>query len=301
MDAEAQRSLADLDLSRVTLTSLSVLEKSNPALLATKPQRSRVEYYYTCGPSFLIYVLQQNPEIDLVTYLDADLRFFSNPEPIFSELADSSVGIISHRFPIGKESLNRFGTFNVGWVSFRADGEGLECLRWWADRCIEWCYDRVETDRFADQKYLDQFAQRFQGVRVIQHPGANLAPWNLARHAVTDCENKIQVDGQPLIFFHFHGFKMLKPWLFDTNMGEYRGRPSKMVREKIFGPYIHELTELQRNTSPSGSLMDSSRAESRGYGRLFNAARQGARVVLGIWRNAYIIEWDLMDWNTQSS
>ena len=153
-------------------------------------------------------------------------------QPIFDEMQGQSVGIIEHRFTEAQSKLRRFGSYNVGWISFRRDQAGLACLRWWAERCIEWCYDRVEESRFADQKYLDEFPIRFEAVRVIQHKGANVGPWNVANYPITLHGEEIRVDGQPLIFFHFHGFKVLSSWLFDTNFGMFHARPSRLVRER---------------------------------------------------------------------
>lgn len=292
MDEEAASSLSQLALPRVTVNRLLELEQTNSALLETKGQRSRIEYYYTCGPSYLLYILQRHREVDVLTYLDADLFFFSSPEPIFQEMGNSSIGLIEHRFK--QESLKRFGIFNVGWVSFRSDADGLTCLRWWAERCIEWCYDRIEGSRFADQKYLDEFPCRFKGVKIIRHPGANLAPWNLSRHRISNQAQAVLVDGQPLIFFHFHGFKMIKSWLFDTNTKEYKGRASKVVRQKVFGPYICELKLLRKRALSLGSVMEVSRAESRGYGFLMTWARRAALIALGLLRNSYIVDWSAL-------
>ena len=82
--------------------------------------------------------------------------------------------------PAGWKSQRRFGLYNVGWVSVRRRDDGIAALRWWRERCIEWCYDRVEGDRFADQRYLDRLPEMFSGIHVISHLGANLAPWNFA-------------------------------------------------------------------------------------------------------------------------
>jgi hypothetical protein len=259
MDEEAASAINRLSLPRVRVTRLPELEEANPALLKTKNQRSTIEYYYTCGPSYLLYVLLRYPEVDLLTYLDADLFFFSSPEPIFQELGDNSVGVIEHRFK--RESLKRL------------------------------CYDRVEGSRFADQKYLDEFPRLFNGVRVIHHPGANLAPWNLSSHSISNHADAVLVDGRPLIFFHFHGFKMIKSWLFDTNTKEYRGRANKVVRHRVFGAYIRELKRLQGCAFLQGSLMEASRAESRGYGFLMTVARRAAQILLGLLRNSYIVDW----------
>ena len=62
------------------------------------------------------------------------------------------------------------------------DERGIAALRWWHDRCVEWCYQRFEDGKFGDQKYLDDWPDRFAGVHVVDHPGVGLAPWNVSRH-----------------------------------------------------------------------------------------------------------------------
>src|SRR5207244_8164736 len=95
----------------------------------------------------------------------------------------------------------------VGWVSFRRDAHALACLHWWRERCLEWCYDRYEDGRFADQKYLDDWPSRFQRVAVLQHKGANLAPWNLANYTIRANGDRVLVDEAPPILSHFQDRK----------------------------------------------------------------------------------------------
>jgi lipopolysaccharide biosynthesis glycosyltransferase len=289
LDHETFESLGNLDLPHTTAIRLDHLEQAIPQLPLRKMERSKMEYYYTCGPSFILYLLNCFSEIDLITYIDADVYFFADPSPLFTELKGSSVGIVDHRYPRRIEKLKRFGIYNVGWVSFRRDESGLECLRWWADRCIEWCYDRVEKNRFADQKYLEEFAVRFRAVHVLEHNGANLAPWNVASYQITREHSQILVDGQPLVFFHFHGFKVISSWLFDTNLGWYHASLSPIVRRNVFGPYIQELRRLSPKTSPAHGLRNSSRNQSRGFGFFARNARTAIQIVFAIVRRAYIV------------
>ncbi len=289
LDEETFDSLKDLDLPHTTAIRLESLEEAVPQLPLLKPQRSKVEYYYSCGPSFILYLLNNFSEIDLINYVDADLYFFADPTPLFQELSDSSVGIIDHRYPRRIENLKRFGTYNVGWVSFRRDDSGLACLRWWAEECIKWCYDRVEDNRFADQKYLEEFAVRFEGVHVIEHKGANLAPWNVASYHISEEQGRVCVDDEPLIFFHFHGFKVISPWLFDTNLGWYHASLSPIIRRKVFGPYIQELRRLSPKPSPANGLRNSSRNQSRGFGFLTRSARKAVQIMFAIVNRAYIV------------
>jgi hypothetical protein len=289
MDEDAYGTLQSLKLPQIVACSLAELEESNQELRDVRSTRSTVEYYYTCGPAFLLFLLRGYPEINLLTYLDSDLYFFSQPKPLFNELNGYSIGIIEHRLPNRLSKLKRFGTYNVGWVSFRRDESGLQCLRWWANRCIEWCYDRVEGEKFADQKYLDEFPRRFELVRAIRHKGANVAPWNVGNVRITSRNNSVWVDGQPLIFFHFQGFKVITPWLFDTNFGSYRSCPSSVVRQKIFDPYIQELRLISREVGPVMSLRNTDRNRSRGFGILTRAARMFVQVSIGLVWGSYMV------------
>ena len=172
--------LVALDLPNLVPRRLADFEAADPEVAATRPDRSTIEYYFTCSPAWKLYVLKNEPDAEWVTYLDSDLFFFASPEPIYAEMKDAAFGIIPHHFTKRLADMRRFGIYNVGWVSVRNCDEGIAAVRWWRERCIEWCHDFVEGDRFADQRYLDRLPGLFPNVHVIQHLGANLAPWNFA-------------------------------------------------------------------------------------------------------------------------
>ena len=145
------------------------------------------------------------------------------------------------------KNLEINGIYNVGWLSFRRDINGLACLQWWRERCIEWCYDRIENGKFADQKYLDDWINRFPNVVVLKHKGANLALWNLGNyHLSHQAGNSLVVDGQPLIFFHFHGLKEITSWWYDPRGRNYAQALSPILRRYIYAPYIKLLLNLRR-------------------------------------------------------
>src|ERR1700736_5427900 len=152
LDEESYTALEKLKLPEVSLISLNELERDDSQLLQAKTNRSLLEYYFTCTPSLPLFIFNRNSDVDLITYLDADLYFFSDVEPLFGEIGNHSVAIIAHRFSKDFRKHEWNGIYNVGWVTFRRDDNGLSCLQWWRDRCIEWCYDRVENNRFAAQK-----------------------------------------------------------------------------------------------------------------------------------------------------
>ncbi len=240
-DEETVTALKSSKLDGVIIVTPKQVEKFEPRLKEVQSGRTRVEYYFTCGPALLEMVFKLNKNIDLLTYLDADLYFFSNPAPIFKEISKASVGIIPHDFAPRFQYRKKNGIYNVGWVTFRRDKNGLACLKWWKERCIEWCHTYIDGPRYADQKYLDEWPDRFKGVRIIGHPGANLGPWNLGGRALSVENKNLMVNNQPLIFFHFHGFRELKPGLYDTSLGAWGVRLNELLKKWIFVPYLDEL------------------------------------------------------------
>jgi hypothetical protein len=102
--------------------------------------------------------------------------------------------------------MEEYGRYNVGLLSFRRDQQGLACLCRWLNQCIEWCYDRLDGERYADQKYLEQWPSLFSNLVVLRHKGVNVAPWNVMNYTFRFRAGAVNVDEQPLIIFHFYGF-----------------------------------------------------------------------------------------------
>jgi hypothetical protein len=237
LSQECESMLRSMALSDVRLVPLAELEAADPQLAASRANRSLVEYYFTCSPCLPRYLLAENPEIAAITYLDSDVFFFSSPEAVFAEIGSAAIAITPHRFPAGRaQTMERYGRYNVGWLTFQRGDAAAACLEWWRERCIEWCHDRLEGDRFADQKYLDRFEALFDSVHVIRNPGVNLAPWNLDNHQIAG--PPVAVDGTPLVFFHFHGLKQIAPRWFDTHLDSYKIRLQAPVRDLVYAPYL---------------------------------------------------------------
>jgi len=214
MDEQTQTILTQLGMPYITCIPLSKLE--DDALLAAKKDRSVAEYCWTLSSSLPWYVLQHNPQIDFITYVDSDLLFYSPVQPLFDEIGASSVAIIEHRFTPRLQHLEVNGRFCVEWVSFRRDVEGMACLERWRQQCIEWCYYRLEDKRMGDQKYLDEWPQRYASLHILQHVGAGVAPWNYAQYRFDqNLQGQITVNGVPLLFYHFHQFQLLDNGKFD--------------------------------------------------------------------------------------
>lgn len=256
-DDETYRMLSRMKLAGMRPIAQAEFERGDSALLQAKRHRSRVEHYFTCTPSLPLYIFNHDPEVDMVTYLDADLFFYDSPAPIYQELGGDSIAIIEHRFPPHLQHQKMYGIYNVGLLVFRRTEHGLACLRWWRERCIEWCYDRVEGSRFADQKYLDDWPSRFEGVKILQHKGVGLAPWNLSNYQLHLEKGQVFVDADPLVFYHFHGLKVFNGWLYDPAVKNYGHTMHPILKRQIYAPYVRELRAASRLIRSMGSEFSS--------------------------------------------
>jgi hypothetical protein len=245
LDAPTLLALTTLALPRTKLISLDALQRADPDLV---PCRSRkpAEFYFTCKPVLLRYLLARHEELSRLDYLDADLYFFSDPSAAEQEYAASPVALSPHRFDARNAERTRYGRFNAGWVSVTGEPQARRFVEWWRERCIEWCSLSVENERFADQKYLDQVPTLFAGTAAVSHPGVNLAPWNIGGCRVDALPGGVEIEGRPLVFFHFHGIKRMLFNVYETGLHDYGAMLTPAVKRGIYGPYVKELGACRR-------------------------------------------------------
>jgi hypothetical protein len=158
-----------------------------------------------------------------------------------------SIGIIPHNFSMLSRHSIRYGKFNVGWITFRNDNNARQCVKDWKDHCIEWCYQKVEGHRYADQKYLDHWENRYKGVHVIQNKGANLGLWNVANYRLVNKNNIVLVDETPLVFYHFSSFKQNGPREFKTGTSRALVRLEGVLRDDIYTPYARAILSFAKS------------------------------------------------------
>lgn len=187
------------------LTEKDMLDRF-PELVPVKATRSRAEWCFTLS-SHLMKLVQEKTGVPCA-YMDADTFLYQALDPLYEELGTNPIGIIPHRFaPEHYERLKINGTFNVGWVYIDSfSDKGGACLDAWMAVCREG-KTREQSGRFSDQLALENWPADF-GAKVIEHPGANLAPWNQSQYKYDVEPNRLLVDGKPLLFYHFHELKV---------------------------------------------------------------------------------------------
>ncbi len=212
------------------------------------PSRTKAETIWTVRSAWSELVSRH--EDAPVVQLDADLMFFSSPEPLFEEVGKAKLGVISHNFGFGDtpgptvKTHGRYGTFNAGMVIINDPAVAQR----WAEMTRWWCYDHVQLMRdtrvaktlpsreaefvemfdgnelYSDQRYLEYLFLEFEG-HYIEHPGAMVAPWNIHRSPLTvDSDGTIRADSSKVITYHFQSMKLAPyaPIILKSANDEYK-------------------------------------------------------------------------------
>ena len=232
--------LVRMNLPLMTVVTLTEFEDDR--LLAVKPSRSMVEYCWTCTSHVIGHAMKVFGLME-ITYLDADLYFYSDPAALLDEFHDSGASVLltEHKYTFIYDQSKKSGIYCIQFITFRNDIRGLSALCWWQDRCLEWCYAIKEDGKFGDQKYLDDWPERFPGVHVLTHIGGGVAPWNIQKYSLLKDGIRVMIKGVPLVFYHFHGYKFYKDGT--QNLGDYWLKTS--VIDFLYRPYVHAIQSAQ--------------------------------------------------------
>jgi hypothetical protein len=240
MDDACASALEKLQLRHATIVRLAEIEDDR--LRAVKGQRSTAEYCWTLTPFLPAYVLRRSPKLERVTYLDADLFFFQSPRALLDELAQSGkhVLITEHAFAPEHAGYMRYGRFCVQFITFRNSDSAARVLRWWQERCVEWCYAREEDGKFGDQKYLDEWPARFSSeVHILAQSDRTLAPWNVAY------QSRLSERVQP-VFYHFHSLKIVSSKRVVLHFMYYIGRKNRWIYDRYLSTMRAVVRDMRR-------------------------------------------------------
>lgn len=235
--------LTKLNLENTKIISTTELESKIPSLLKAKPTRTSGEYCWTCESAIILYCLNVF-KLQQCTYVDADLQFLSNPKALLDEMGEKdSILLTEHRYTPIYDQTETSGKYCVQFMTFKNNQDGLKALKWWVNACIEWCYNKIEDGKFGDQKYLDDWTDKFEGVCVLEHLGGGVAPWNVQQYEIYQSDGQIYVKNDkqnvPIVFYHFHDIKIKDNKIF-KGLSYYK---SKIVEKLIYKVYIKKLIE----------------------------------------------------------
>ena len=235
MDRQCQEILNAIGFKHMIVECIDDVE--SPELAEAKGNRSRAEFCWTCGSFFTDYFVHKYNLPD-ITYLDSDLMFFNSPKLVFDEFEkkNASVGLAPHftKYPWT-------GKYCVQYVYFKNDEDGRNCLRWWRDECLKWCYSRVEDGKYGDQKYLDYFADLYNHVCETENRGVGVAYWNMNDSKFKDGYTYFKGKKWPTVFFHYSGINV------QVNDGVMTFRHTMYLTQNIRKTFIEPYAKLMKN------------------------------------------------------
>lgn len=217
VDEKCYEFLKEINLDKIVLVTIAELNRED--LLAIKASRKLNQYCWTLKPGFIKHIFTLDDSINRVTYIDSDLFFYQNPNVIFENQPDASVLLSSGEIflPMYSKEFNQTmqtltGNFNSGFISFKKDINGLQCVNWWDKMCVDSCTSNPEDNKFGDQKYLDDMPFLFNNVYEITTQGINIGHWNYLKYKFTVSNDNVMVNNNKLIFYHFSGFRIISKY-----------------------------------------------------------------------------------------
>ena len=224
--------LKNKNFKNVILCNLNQLEKKFPDLNKIKNTRTNIEYYFTLSPYLPIF-LQEKFNLEKLSYIDVDSFFFKNPEFFYKSLDVYSIILTKQNF---KE---KYGKFNVGWISYNfLHQDTKKILDKWKVECTNWCYDKVEKNRYADQKYLDDWPLLSNDIIIYDPKVSMFSPWY--------SKNKfLKKNRENFYCYHFQGLKFSKNY-FISGIGIYNFNFDRNFIKKFYSNYVILLKKKQK-------------------------------------------------------
>jgi hypothetical protein len=241
MDRQTEEVLNRLNFRSLRIVRLQDIE--DETMKAVKAKRTVGEYCWTCTTPLLLHIFEKCAFGTVVTYVDADISFFSDPSAILQELGSGTIYVHEHDFAPRYSALQpAAGRFNVGVTSFRNDDVGRACLTLWNSQCLEECVMDFAVGKCGDQNHLDEWPKRYRSMVISTNPGVGLGPWNVEKRSIQEKDDVVFSDGRRAVFYHYHSLRLLRPawgfrWIWLSGWFEI---PDEAI-SAIYRPYAREL------------------------------------------------------------
>jgi hypothetical protein len=209
---------------------------------------SKKELYFSLTPGWCTFIIEKNVQIDILTYLDADIFFFQSPEFLYHDLGEKSIAMAKEYDPQLYRLIYRHsGHFNVGINMFRNNNAGLKCLSDWRKLCHEWSPESPNSSLpyFSDQIYLDDWPKLYgNDVKIFDNIGINVAPAHLQKWRITKKGDTFYVQNKPIVAYHFMQLSQTASDRWHTNAAANLFNLTKPL-EELYTIYIKKLKSYQ--------------------------------------------------------
>lgn len=170
--------------------------------------------FNTAVKPFMFRWLFDNTDLDAAIYLDPDIQVFSRLDAIDSLLSNGASVVLTPHITQPLEdgrkpddhTMLQTGVFNLGFIAVARCTESLRFIDWWGRHLLSQCANDLGAHLFVDQKWCDLAPCLLENLKILRHPGYNVAYWNLAHRKVKKVAlGQWLANDAPLAFFHFSG------------------------------------------------------------------------------------------------
>jgi hypothetical protein len=147
----------------------------------------------------------------IAIFMDPDTYAYSALSEVVKALEDGHDIVLTPHLLKGIDaememSSTRHGIFNLGFLGVANTESCISFLDWWDSRLQEYSTDNPMRGYFNDQTWAS-LGVGFTDAFVLRHAGYNFATWTLRTSILKQDAGSLSVDGHPLRFIHFSGYK----------------------------------------------------------------------------------------------
>ncbi len=217
-------------------------------------------------PELLAHALERS---DTAVYIAPEVRLYSSLAPVWDALGDHAVALFARVGTLPDDgklpddaALLRAGRISASCVAVSRGPAAREFLDWWSHRLDESTRSADRTPGSGphgalEPRWLDLATERFPSVVTVSDPGCNVSYWNLHERRLEGVVDSPLVDGHPLRFIDFAGFRADRPyWLSEAGtrvlvmdsplLSQLCGAYAEELRVAGWAPARRTISDLQR-------------------------------------------------------
>lgn len=154
-----------------------------------------------------------------VFYIDPDIYLYKPLNEVTALLNDGASLVLTPHLlaPMTDKKIPNelgirvAGTYNLGFCALSKQDSAYQFLTWWQGKLARDCVIDFPSGIFVDQSWVDLAPSLFNNVKILRHPGYNIAYWNIAQRNVVQDGARFLVNQQDLVFFHYSGMNPQAP------------------------------------------------------------------------------------------
>ncbi len=178
----------------------------------------------TAVKPFWLKFLFARYDLTRLLYFDPDICFYQPFHPLWRALDEYDAVLTPHLLaPLDAGELPseldilKSGVYNLGFIGLKKTARVDTLLDWWGERLEKECLHDTARGYFVDQRWADLIPAYCPRTHIWRDETYNVAYWNLSQRKLACEKGTWRINGKPLTFFHFSGYKPDTPTQLSTH------------------------------------------------------------------------------------